>query len=154
MFFKIGVLKIFAMFTGKPPVLGSLFNKVAGFPVNITKFLRTPISKKKNLNSFVFVLLFFYGFFCYVVALNFVCLFIRLFICLHATHVVFVYLVHWVFFIRILFIRIPRLKKAKKQELPRNHAQAHVQTDLRIPPSNVFFFQTCTVFFPPFWKCI
>ena len=55
--------------------------------------------------------------------------------------------------IYILFIRIPSLKKAKKQELPRNHAQAHMQTDLRIRLSNIFFFQTGSVF-PPFFKFI
>ena len=53
-----GVLKNFAIFTGKTPVLESLFNKAAGlqgfnfikkkfrqgcFPVNIAKFLKTPI---------------------------------------------------------------------------------------------------------------
>ena len=56
MFFKIGVLKNFAKFHKTTPVLESLFNKVAGlkaytcirkrpqhsFPVNFTKFLRTP----------------------------------------------------------------------------------------------------------------
>ena len=31
MFFKIGILKSFAIFTGKKPVLEFLFNKVAGF---------------------------------------------------------------------------------------------------------------------------
>ena len=56
MFFKIGFLKKFAIFTGKHLCLESLFNKVAGlqrynfikkklqhriFPVNIAKFLRT-----------------------------------------------------------------------------------------------------------------
>ena len=52
-----GVFKNFAVFTEKTPVLDSLFNKVAGskvylkeaptqvFPVNIAKFLRTPILK-------------------------------------------------------------------------------------------------------------
>ena len=58
-FFKIGVLKNFAIFTGKHLCL-CLFNKVAGlkscnfikkrlqhrcFPVNIVKFLRIPILK-------------------------------------------------------------------------------------------------------------
>ena len=57
MYFRIGVLKNFAMFTGKTPVLESLFNKYAGlkacnfikkrlqhrfFPVKFAKFLRTP----------------------------------------------------------------------------------------------------------------
>ena len=46
-------------------------------------------------------------------------------------------------------MRIPGLKKATKQELPRNHAQTHMQLDLRI--SHVFF-QSSTVFFPPFFK--
>ena len=53
------VLKDFAIFTAKKPVLGSLFNRVGGFKtnflkkrlqhrcfhVNIAKFLRTPILK-------------------------------------------------------------------------------------------------------------
>ena len=52
MFFKIGFLKNFAVFTGKTPVW-ELFNKVFNkmqllhrcFPVNIAKLLRTPILK-------------------------------------------------------------------------------------------------------------
>ena len=58
--FKILGLKSFIIFTGKTPVLKSLFNKVTGlkacnfikrnlqhrcFLVNIVKFLRTPILK-------------------------------------------------------------------------------------------------------------
>ena len=50
------------------------------------------------------------------------------------------------FFIRLLFIRIPRLRKAKLEELPRNHAQTHVQVDQRFFLSNY-----CSVF-PPFFK--
>ena len=55
MFFGIGILKNFAIFTGKHPCWGLFFNKVAGlrpatllnerlqyrcFPVNIVKFLK------------------------------------------------------------------------------------------------------------------
>ena len=37
MLFKIGVLKKFAMFTGKKPVSGYLFNEVAGQARNFIK---------------------------------------------------------------------------------------------------------------------
>ena len=49
MFFKIGVLKNFAVFTGKYLCWSLLYNKVAGlkdsytgFPMNIVKFSRAP----------------------------------------------------------------------------------------------------------------
>ena len=41
---KKSVLRKFAKFFGKTPVPESLFNKVAGFPVNFVKFLRTSFS--------------------------------------------------------------------------------------------------------------
>ena len=62
-------LKNFAIFTGKIPVFESLFNKVAGlrvykfikkrlqhrfFPVNITKFLRTPFLYNTSVRCFCF----------------------------------------------------------------------------------------------------
>ena len=50
----------------------------------------------------------------------------------------FYFNMHEVFFKGILFIRTPRLRKAQKQEVPRHHAQAHMQTHLRIPPTKVF----------------
>ena len=34
---------------------------------------------------------------------------------------------------------MPRLKKARKQELPWNYAQAHMQLHLIIPPTKIFF---------------
>ena len=39
----------------------------------------------------------------------------------------------------ILFIRILWVKKTEKQELPMNDAQVHLQVDLKIPPTKVFF---------------
>ena len=58
------------------------------------------------------------------------------------------------FFIRILFIRIPKLKMAEKQELPKNHAQAHMQADIKILGRSLFSYQTGTVFFPPFFTML
>ena len=51
----------------------------------------------------------------------------------------------------ILFIRIPRLKKVEKWKLI-NYTQAHMQMDLKILPTKLFFFKTSTVFFPPLFK--
>ena len=56
MFFKIGFLKNFAIFTGKTPVLESLFNRVAGpkacFLLNMAKiFDRTPLVAVSGLYS-------------------------------------------------------------------------------------------------------
>ena len=50
------------------------------------------------------------------------------------------------------FIKNPEVEKSLKKELSRNYTPAHMQTDLRIPPTKVFFFQTRTVSFPPFFN--
>ena len=42
-FCKKGILRDFAKFTGKRLCQSPFFNKVAGFPVNFAKFLKTPI---------------------------------------------------------------------------------------------------------------
>ena len=52
-----------------------------------------------------------------------------------------------IFFIRILFIKIPKLKKLEKIELPRNNAQVHMQMHIRISPTKVFILLSNTMFF-------
>ena len=46
----------------------------------------------------------------------------------------------------------PWHKKAKKEELPRNHVQTHIQVDLRVPHPKICFSFKLAVFFPPFLK--
>ena len=48
---------------------------------------------------------------------------------------------------------MPRLKKARKQELFWNYTQTHMQLHLRVAPTKIIFsFQTSAVFLPPFFK--
>ena len=57
----------------------------------------------------------------------------------------------WVF-LEECFYRIHRVKKAKRQELPRNDAKDHLQVDLIIPPTKSFFIPSGTIFFAPSFK--
>ena len=56
----------------------------------------------------------------------------------------------WVFFIRIH----PSSQKGSKQELLRNHAQAHMQLHLTIPPTKFFFLSNQGRVFPPFFQIL
>ena len=67
MFFKIGIFKKFAIFTGKTPVLQSLFNKVAGLqtctwrPATLLKKTNCrvsfPVYQDENLCCFYFCII-------------------------------------------------------------------------------------------------
>lgn len=45
---------------------------------------------------------------------------------------------------------MPRLRKAKKLEVPSNHAQANIQINLGIAPTEFFFLLNKHSVFPPY----
>lgn len=47
---------------------------------------------------------------------------------------------------------MPRLGKAKKIEVPSNHAQANIQINLGIAPTKFFFLLNKHSVFPPYLK--
>ena len=87
----------------------------------------------------------FLQYFCYVFVLSFVCLCV---VVLYAAHVVFYLFGTLSFFKIILFKIISSLRKAEKQELPRNMLRLTNATAPKNSSLKCFFFQTNAMFFP------